>query len=74
MEVDQILNFLVGKWPVVGIVLQVLGGLVVAGYIYVKMSASKSDDALVLKLEGMPVVGSLLKALIAFSPVQRKVS
>jgi hypothetical protein len=73
MEVDQILNFLVGKWPVVGIALQVLGGLVVAGYAYVKISNGKDDDAFLLKLEGMPVVGSLLKALIAFSPVQRKV-
>lgn len=72
MEVTQILNFLVSKWPVAELVLQVLGALVVAGYVYVKVSASQSDDALLKKLEAMPLVGSLLKALMAFSPVQRK--
>lgn len=72
MDINAIVNFLIGKWPVVGVILQVLGALVVVGYTYVKISPSPKDNELILKLEGIPIVGQILKVLISFSPIQRK--
>ena len=72
MDVETILNLLLGYVPQAKIVLQILGTLAVAGAVYVKLTPSASDDAWYAKLESIPVVGQLLKALVAFSPISRK--
>lgn len=72
MDIESLLNLLVGAVPVAKIVLQILGALVVLGYAYVKITPTESDDAWFAKIEGIPLVGSLLKALTNFSPVSRK--
>jgi len=69
---EQILVFLVGLHPAIPVVLAALGGLVVLGQAYVIMTPTKEDDAWFAKLETVPVLGQLLKALTAFAPVQRK--
>lgn len=72
MGIEAVLGMLVAKFPAVGFVLMGLGGLVVIGLVYVKLTPNVEDDALVAKIEAMPIVGDLLKALKSFSPVQRK--
>lgn len=58
--------------PVLKLVLEGLGSLVIAGWAYVLITPSKKDDAWLQSLEGKAIVGPLLKALKAFSPIQRK--
>lgn len=72
MDMSQILEMLKGVSPVVQYVLIGLGSLVVIGAAYVKMTPNKDDDALFAKLENTPILGALLKALVAFSPIKRK--
>jgi len=62
----------VGASAIIEYVLMGLGILVVLGFAVVKITPSKADDAFVTKLEGIPVLGQLIKFLVAFSPVQRK--
>ncbi len=72
MEFDLLLQMLVAKFPIVGLVLAALGILVVVGAAVVALTPSKSDDAAYEKIMGIPILGPLLKALSAFSPIQKK--
>jgi len=58
--------------PYVAPVLLILGSLVVLGQTYILASPSIDDDAWYAKLEATPILGSMLKALAAFAPIQRK--
>lgn len=69
---DAFLMTLAGLHPVVPLVLSALGSLVILGGAYVAITPTQEDDAWFSKLEEMPVVGMILKALKAFSPIQRK--
>lgn len=72
MDMSQVLEMLKGVSPVVGYVLMGLGALVVVAASYVKMTPNKDDDALFAKLENTPILGAVLKALVALSPIKRK--
>jgi len=72
MQLDPMLGWLSALHPIVPIVLAGLGALVVVGQAYVAITPSEKDDAWFEKLEGIPLVGSLIKALKSFSPIQRK--
>lgn len=49
-----------------------LGGLVVASHAYVLATPSPEDDKWWSSLYDKPVIGFILKLLIAFSPVEKK--
>lgn len=72
MELGEILNLIIGVMPAARYVLMALGGLVVAGQVYVALTPSQDDDAWFAKLEAIPVLGALIKAVKAFAPIQRK--
>lgn len=72
MDIGSILPWLASLHPIVPVVLAGLGGLVVIGQVYVAVTPSKSDDGALAKLEGIPVLGGLLKALASFAPIQKK--
>lgn len=72
MDWSIILTWVQPLSPMVGYVLMALGGLVVLGSAYVKITPTQDDDAWFAKLEAIPILGSLLQALVAFSPFQRK--
>lgn len=57
---------------IVKYVLMALGGLVVIGSAYVKITPTQDDDAWFAKLEALPFVGSVLGFLVKFSPFSRK--
>lgn len=61
---DLIIQFIQAHVSIV--ILQVLGGLVVLGQSYVAL------QPVFAKLEALPVIGSVLTALAAFAPIQRK--
>ena len=72
MEWEMILGWLIQLVPAVKYVLMIMGSLAVVGAAYVKITPTQDDDAWFAKLESIPVLGSLLKALLAFSPISRK--
>jgi Na+-transporting NADH:ubiquinone oxidoreductase subunit NqrC len=72
MDMSLVLAWVNSIHPIAHIVLLVLGSLVVVATVYVKLTPSLEDDAMLAKLEAMPVVGALLKALMSFSVIQRK--
>lgn len=72
IDIENMLAAVVGKFPIVAYVLMVLGTIVVLAQVYVAMTPRKDDDAFVAKLESMPVIGHLLRALVKFAPFQRK--
>lgn len=72
MEYLDLITGLVAKVPVLGLVLSALGALVVVGQVVVVLTPSQSDDEAVAKVFQVPVLGSLLKALAAFAPIQKK--
>ena len=67
-----VLQYLASLHPTIPLVLAGLGALVVMGQTYVAVSASKKDDAWLLKLEAKPFLGPILKALKSFAPIQKK--
>lgn len=69
---ESLLMMLAALHPAIPLVLAALGGLVVLGQAYVVLTPSQNDDAWVAKLEAMPIIGSLLQALRAFAPIQKK--
>jgi len=69
---SAILDWLVLQAPVAGTVLMILGGLVVVGTLYVRLTPNLEDDAFLAKLEAMPILGDILKVIVRFSPFQRK--
>lgn len=72
MEYEAILGWLSQLHPVIPMVLAALGALVVLGQAYVLMTPSKEDDAWFDKLEAIPFLGAILRALKSFAPIQRK--
>jgi len=72
MDFTAILSYLAVSFPIIGTVLIALGGLVVAGATVVAITPSKSDDKYLESLEAKPIIGPLLKAIKAFSPIQKK--
>lgn len=69
---ESVLVVLAGLHPLIPVILAGLGGLVVLGQAYVAITPTQDDDAWFAKLESIPVIGSLLVALKAFAPIQRK--
>ena len=67
-----ILNWGIEQAPIVGTILMILGGLVVVGSLYVKLTPNVKDDAWWAKLESTPLLGDIMKAIVAFSPFNRK--
>jgi hypothetical protein len=72
MDMSLILAWVNSIHPIAHLVLVILGSLVVLATIYVKLTPSVDDDAMLAKIEAMPVIGSLLNGLMAFSVIQRK--
>ena len=72
MDMQPVLDWLVAHVPMALIILQVLGSLVVAATIFVGMTPNQDDDALLLKVKTIPIVGSLIEALERFSLILRK--
>lgn len=72
MDFKAILEMGMKALPWLSYVLMGLGSLVLLGYAYVKATPTQDDDAWYAKVEAMAVVGPLMKALVSFSPLQRK--
>lgn len=72
MDVGGLLDSLVKLLPVAKTVLAVMGCLVVLMTAVVKLTPSQEDDALLVKLKGIPVLGALIEALERFSLFSRK--
>jgi hypothetical protein len=72
MDISGLLMLLAGLHPLVPVVLSILGLLTVAGTALVVLTPGKGDDAVLAKLEAAPVIGAVIKALVAFSPIQKK--
>jgi hypothetical protein len=72
MDFTAILEMLVAKFPIVGLVLSVLGALVVVGQVVVVATPSKEDDAAWEKIKSYPIIGPLVSALALFAPFQKK--
>lgn len=70
--VVSLLQQLVAKMPVVGVVLMALGALVVLAQVVVVLTPTKDDDAVVSKVKNMPIVGQLIALLESFAPLQKK--
>lgn len=69
---EQLLVMIAALHPAIPLVLAALGGLVVLGQAYVAITPTQKDDAWFAKLEAMPIVGSIVNAVKAFAPIQRK--
>lgn len=72
MEFEAILAMLVGKFPILSMILGVLGALVVVGQAVVAMTPSKEDDAAWEKIKALPIIGGLISAIANFAPIQKK--
>lgn len=72
MDFSAIAQMLIAKWPVVGIILSVLGGLVVVGQTVVAVTPSTSDDAAWEKIKNIPILGQIIAVLSNFAPIQKK--
>jgi|GEM_PF-3332328 len=75
MNQDQTYEFVVGlaqKFPILGILLAFLGGIVVIAQIVIALTPSKDDDAWVAKVWALPLVGKVLLLLERFAPVTKK--
>lgn len=72
MEYVDLINALVAKVPVLGMVLMALGALVVLGQVIVALTPSQADDEAVAKVFAIPVLGAILKAIASFAPIQKK--
>lgn len=65
---EQVLTWFSGAFSFAPTVLVWLGGLVVVGTIVDKIVPDTYDKGFMSKLYNMPILGSLLKALVRFSP------
>lgn len=72
MDASTILTLLASKFPVIGVVLAVLGALVVAGQVVVTLTPTTADDEAWAKIKAIPVLGQIIAALAAFAPIQKK--
>jgi hypothetical protein len=72
MDFIVIAQMLVAKFPITGMILSILGGLVIMGQVIVAMTPSKSDDEKWEAIKAKPVIGPILSALANFAPIQKK--
>ena len=72
MDIEAILMLVVGKFPIAAALAMVLGTLVVLAQVIIPLTPSKADDHAWEKLKGVPVLGSLLAALVKFAVIQKK--
>lgn len=72
MDLTKIIEWIAGLHPIVPFVLMGLGSVVIIGQIIVAMTPSPDDDAWLVKVYDIPILGPLLKALAAFAPIQKK--
>lgn len=72
MDFSLILAWVVSVLPAAHIILVILGGLVVLGQVIVALTPSQADDAAAASILAKPIIGDLLKALMAFAPIQKK--
>lgn len=72
MDVGPLLEMLALAVPVIGIILKILGSLVVVAQSLVPIFPAKSNQEGWEKIKKIPVLGSLLVSLMAFSVVQKK--
>lgn len=72
MDVQALMSMAADKFPWVLMIFSILGMLVVLGTVVVKLTPSQKDDEFLAKLEAYPVLGAILKYLVAFSPIQKK--
>ncbi len=61
----------IAKYPIVGIVLMVLGALLIVAQAIVIATPSKADDEKLEKMKQIPVVGKIFAILLSFAPVQK---
>lgn len=71
MSPEELIAKMSALSPWMPIVLMILGALVVAGGVVVSVTPSTEDDAAWEKLMNVPILGSVLKALASFSPIQK---
>lgn len=73
-EVDfsGLLDYINTLHPIVNIVLTILGSLVVVGSAVDKIIPDEMDKGFMGKILGVPILGSILKALQKFSPFNYK--
>jgi len=75
MDENTMLGFaqmLMGKFPMLSMIFGILGLLVVVGGAVVAATPSKSDDAAWAKIQSIPLLGTVLKVLMSFSPIAKK--
>jgi len=70
--VVSLLKEVADKFPIVALVLGVLGCLVIVAQAVVIMTPSKKDDEMLDAVQKSSIGGLLLKALVAFAPIQKK--
>lgn len=68
----KFLEWLFGLSPVIGMILVVLGFLVVIGQGVIALTPTKADDAAWEKIKAVPILGSIIRGIEAFAPIQRK--
>lgn len=72
MEGDIILNFLSSLNPMARMIIELVGLVASAIVTFITLSPWKGDDAVLDQVKKMPLIGSLLAALMKFSPFVRK--
>ncbi len=66
--VDKVLDWFKGAWSWAPMALAWLGGVVVAGTIIDKLVPDTYDKGFMSKLYNLPIIGTILKSLVRFSP------
>lgn len=66
--IQSVLAQAIAKFPMISLVVAVLGLLVVVAQVVVSMTPGKTDDEILAKLKSVPVLGALLKVLASFAP------
>lgn len=69
---EGLLHTLSGVHPAIPIALAALGSLVVVAQVVVAVTPSTADNEFMAKLEAVPLLGSILRALKSFAPLQKK--
>ena len=73
MEVGMVLDFLVGLWAPLKIVIECVGGAAVVAVVVIKLTPSKADDEFLENLKAkVPLLGGLLAYLVGKAPIQEK--
>lgn len=72
MEFEAIAQMLIGKWPVVAVILSIMGALVVVGMAVVAITPSKKDDQMLEDLKKNGFFAKILEFLSKWSPFQKK--